>query len=204
MTIAIANVNTTTDSFGQWITKTNVLADAMSNQVVTTNSNTATGNAAVSSAFSANALYANTLSGGNNTVAAALSVATNTSFAANVAFAGYRTNLGTAANVAINGGNSTFRVLTVNSAASNTLVATKITTSDLSDVNTSSVGNGQILVYSSGNSYWYNTNAINLNTTTNTVTFSGNIVVTGIQYSNGQSFSSLVVYYANGVQAFPT
>lgn len=203
MTIAVANIVTSTDSFGQWITKTNVLADAMSNQVVTTNSNTAAGNAAVSSAFSANALYANTLSGGNNSVAAALSIATNTSFAANVAFNGYRTNLGLGANVAINSGNSTFRVLTVNSAASNTVVATKITTSDLSDVNTSSVGNGQVLVYSSGNSYWYNTNSLNINTTTNTVTISGNVVAAGFQYTNGQTFSALSVYYANGVQAFP-
>jgi hypothetical protein len=203
MTIAVANIDVTTDSVGQWITKTNVLADALSNKVVTTNSNTATGNAGVSSAFSANALYANTLSGGNNSVAAALSISTNTSFAANVAFNGYRTNLGLGANVVINSGNSTFRVLTVNSAASNTLVATKLTTSDLSDVNTSSVGNGQVLVYSSGNSYWYNSNVINLNANTSTVTFSGNIVVAGVQYTNGQSFSSLVVYYANGTQAFP-
>jgi len=204
MTIAIANVNTTTDSFGQWITKTNVLADAMSNKVVTTDSNTAVGNAAVSSAFSANALFANTLSGGNNTVAAALTVATNTTFSANVSFTGYRTNLGLGANVSLNSGNSTFRVLTVNSAASNTIVATKITTNDLSDFATSAIGNGQVLVYSSANNYWYNTNALNINTTTGITTFSGNIVVSGIQYSNGQSFSSLVVYYANGVQAFPT
>lgn len=204
MTIAIANVNTTTDSFGQWITKTNVLADAMSNKVVTTDSNTAVGNAAVSSAFSANALFANTLSGGNSTVAAALTVATNTTFSANVSFTGYRTNLGLGANVSLNSGNSTFRVLTVNSAASNTIVATKITTNDLSDFATSAIGNGQVLVYSSANNYWYNTNALNINTTTGITTFSGNIVVSGIQYSNGQSFSSLVVYYANGVQAFPT
>lgn len=204
MTIAVANIVTSTDSFGQWITKTNTLLDALSNKIVTTDSNTATGNAAVSSAFSANALFANTLSGGNNSVAGALTVATNTSFAANVAFTGYRTNLGLGANVSINSGNSTFRVLTVNSAASNSVVATKITTADLSDVNTSAVGNGQVLVYSSANNYWYNTNALNINTTTGITTFNGNIVVAGITYSNGQSFSSLVVYYANGVQAFPT
>jgi len=204
MTIAIANVDTTTDSFGQWITKTNVLSDAMSNKVVTTNSNTAVGNAAVSSAFSANALYANTLSGGNNSVTAPLAVATNTSFTANVAFNGYRTNLGLGANVSVNSGNSTFRVLTVNSAASNTLVATKISFGDLYDMNVASAGNGEVLVYTSNGNYWYNTNSVNINTTTNTVTFSGNIVVSGIQYGNGQSFSSLVVYYANGVQAFPT
>lgn len=203
MTIAIANVNTTTDSFGQWITKTNVIADAMSNKVVTTDSNTAVGNAAVSASFSANTLYANTLSGGNTTVAAALSVATNASFTANVSMTGYRTNLGLAANVAINGGNSTFRVMTVNSAASNTVVVTKINTSDLSDVNTSAIGNGQVLVYSSGNSYWYNSNALNINTSTNTVTIAGNVVASGFQFSNGQTFSALAVYYANGAQAFP-
>ena len=204
MTIAVANIVTSTDSFGQWITKTNTLLDALSNKIVTTDSNTAVGNAAVSSAFSANALFANTISGGNSTVAAALTLATNTTFSANLSFAGYRANLGSGANVQINSGNSTFRVLTVNSAASNTLVATKITTADLSDVNTSAVGNGQVLVYSSANNYWYNTNCLNINTTTGITTFNGNIVVAGIQYSNGQSFSSLVVYYANGVQAFPT
>jgi hypothetical protein len=58
MTILVANVDQTTDTFGGLIAKTNQLASAMSISAVTTNSNTAVGNAAVSNVFSANILFA--------------------------------------------------------------------------------------------------------------------------------------------------
>jgi hypothetical protein len=196
MTIAVANIDVTVDSFGQWITKTNALASAMSNNAVTTNSNTAVGNAAITGSFSAANVYANNISGGNNSVSANLSVVSNASFGANVTMAGYRTTLGQAANVAIHGGNSTFRILSVNTAASNTLYVGQISFSDHSDANVSSPGNGQILVYNTANG-WYNTNTVNINTDT------GVISASGFQYSNGQTFSALKVYYANNTQAFP-
>lgn len=157
MTVSVANIDVTTDSFGQWITKTNQIATALTSKAVTTDSNTATGNAAVSGAFTANIVYANFISGGNTSSPAAFNVSTNSTFTANVAFAGSRVNLGLPANVAIQGGNSTFRVLTVNSAASNTISVGKITTSDLSDISISSVANGDILKYSSSSSAWVNT-----------------------------------------------
>jgi hypothetical protein len=134
MTVLVANVITGTDTFSQWITKTNALASAMSNVVVTVNSNTAAGNAAISGSFAANVIYGNFLSGGNTSAAAQLNVSTNSFFTANVSFVGYRTNLGLGANVQINAGNSTFRFLTVNSAASNTLFAAQISSSDISDM----------------------------------------------------------------------
>lgn len=196
MTVAVANIDVTVDSFGQWITKTNVLADAMTNKVVTVNSNSAVGNASITGSFSATNVYSNYISGGNNTVAANLSVVTNTAFSANVTMTGYRTNLGLPANVAIQGGNSSFRILTVNSAAGNTLYVGQITFADHADANVSSPGNGQVLVYSTANG-WYNTNTVNINTTT------GVISASGFQYSNGQTFSALKVYYANNTQAFP-
>ena len=56
MTVLVSNVNTTTDSFGQWITKTNILATAMSNSVVTVNSNTSVGSAAITGDFTSNNL----------------------------------------------------------------------------------------------------------------------------------------------------
>lgn len=154
MTVTVANVDTTSDSFGQWVTKTNLIATALSVKAVTTDSNTAVGNAAVSSSFSANALFANTLSGGNNSVAANLAVSSN------VSFTGARVSLGGGANVQINTGNSTFRVLTVNSSSSNTLVATKITFSDHSDVALSSPTNNHVLRYNSGNNTWYNSTTL--------------------------------------------
>jgi hypothetical protein len=77
MTISVANVDQTTDTFGGLITKTNQLAIAMTVSAVTTNSNTAAGNAAVSNAFTANVLYANTVNGGNTSVSAAIGISSN-------------------------------------------------------------------------------------------------------------------------------
>lgn len=212
MTISIANVETTTDSFSQWVTKTNQIADALSNKIVTTDSNTAVGNAAVSASFSANTLHANTISGGNTSAAANLTVSTNTVFQQNIYFTGARFSMGSAANLQINSGNSTFRVLTVNSAAGNTLSVSKITFDDLSDSYITTPGNGQFMVYSSANSYWYNTNSIYFNANTSDVTFANTIQVGNSSVNltinstmvavNGNS-ALLKVYYANNIQAFP-
>lgn len=150
MTVTVANVDTTTDSFGGWVTKTNLIADALTNKVVTTNSNTATGNAAISGSWTANAVYSNNIYGGTTALTA------NITFNTNATFIGARTKLGLGANVQIDTGNSTVRILTVNSAASNTLVATKLTFSDHSDVAVSTVSNAQFLAYNSANTTWYN------------------------------------------------
>jgi len=53
MTIAVANVVQSTDSFGQWLAKTNQLIDVVSNYAVTVNSNTAVGDASITGSFSA-------------------------------------------------------------------------------------------------------------------------------------------------------
>lgn len=127
MTIAVANVDTTADTFSQWVVKTNIIADALSNKIVTVNSNTATGNAAITGTFSSSIFAGNTISGGNSSVSANLTISTNT------AFTGAKVKLGLGANVQIDTGNSTYRVLTVNS-TSNTLVATILTSSDISDM----------------------------------------------------------------------
>ena len=54
MTVLIANVDVTTDSFGQWITKTNQIAKVISNSAITVNSNTSVGNAAITGTLTAN------------------------------------------------------------------------------------------------------------------------------------------------------
>lgn len=53
MTIYIAPIVQATDSFGQWLGKTNQLINAVSNSVVTVNSNTSVGNAAITGTFTA-------------------------------------------------------------------------------------------------------------------------------------------------------
>lgn len=217
MTVLVANVDTSTDTFGQWVSKTNIIATSLSNVVVTTNSNTTTGNAAISGTFSSNILFTNTASGGNTSAAANLTISSNAVFSQN-AYVNGRLVVGSAANVQINSGNSTFRVLTVNTAAGNTLVAGKITTGDLSDISTSSVGNGQFLVYSSANSYWYNTNSIYFNANTSGLTLANtlavnnsisvgnssvNVTVNSTMVAVNGSAALLKVYYANNFQAFP-
>lgn len=79
MTVEVSNVELT-QSFGAWLAQTNQLADAMTNKVVTVNSNTAVGNAAISGTFSANSLSTNgiTSSTGVVTVSAANVVIDNT------------------------------------------------------------------------------------------------------------------------------
>jgi hypothetical protein len=59
MTILIANVSQSTDSFGQWLTKTNQALFGITYRAVTTNSNTAVGNAGISGTFTANIAFAN-------------------------------------------------------------------------------------------------------------------------------------------------
>lgn len=62
MTVTVANT-ANTNTFDYWRVRTNELAYAMSTQVVTTDSNTATGNAAISGALTSNSLIT-----GNSTV----------------------------------------------------------------------------------------------------------------------------------------
>lgn len=66
MTVTVQQTSNT-DTFQFLINRVNELASAMSNVAVTTDSNTAVGNAAVSSAFTANVLIANTVRVSNTT-----------------------------------------------------------------------------------------------------------------------------------------
>lgn len=59
MTVLIANVTQSTDTFGQWITKTNQVIHVMTYRAVTTNSNTTVGSAAITGTFTSNNLSLN-------------------------------------------------------------------------------------------------------------------------------------------------
>lgn len=59
MTIAIANVIQASDSFGQWIEKSNKGFYALSYKTVTTDSNNAVGNAGITGKFASDSLFAN-------------------------------------------------------------------------------------------------------------------------------------------------
>ena len=88
MTVAIANVNTN-NTFDYWRTTTNQLANAMTNIVVTTNANVATGNAIVNGYYIANGIVANTITinGGVGVVNVATGNVTANLLTTNVAIA---------------------------------------------------------------------------------------------------------------------
>jgi len=73
MTIEVANTGTT-NTWQFLINRVNELATAMSSNAVTTNSNTATGNASINGAFTANVLIANTVRVSNSTSNIVISV----------------------------------------------------------------------------------------------------------------------------------
>jgi hypothetical protein len=88
MAIATSNVNTTTDSFQNWIDKTNVLLDAYSTTILTASANTiggfTTGNATVNGIFTANSITVSGnstfgLRGGNVVTANVLYITSNVS-----------------------------------------------------------------------------------------------------------------------------
>jgi hypothetical protein len=56
MTVYIANVDLATDTFGQWVDKTNYLIQAVSNVVISTSSNGTIGSAIITGDFNANSL----------------------------------------------------------------------------------------------------------------------------------------------------
>ena len=79
MAISTANVNTTTDTFNDWIQKTNNCATIISNNCLTANGSLGltTGNSYLNGFFSANTLIAqDAIRGGNNTTANVLNIST--------------------------------------------------------------------------------------------------------------------------------
>ena len=81
MTIQVDQTSNT-NTFGYFINRVNELANAMSTQTVTVNSNTTIGSAAITGTFTANVLSANTLVVNNNTSSITIEVP-NTSLISN-------------------------------------------------------------------------------------------------------------------------
>lgn len=177
----LANVNPTTDNFSVWLTLTNQLASAMTNEILTANSTlgSTTGNAYLNGVFSANTLVANTgLRGGNNTVASTLSITSDLSVSNTATITGLltsnninaqtvnATSVAVGANVTV----STSSVKVGNSTVNTAVLSTSVTTPVLSTANVSCSGN----VVTSG-----------LSSTTGTVvTLSSNTLVSNSVTSN--------------------
>lgn len=129
MTISVSNT-ANTDTVKDWRTRTNQIAGALSSKVVTVDSNAAIGDAQVIGNFTANAVYATTISGGN------------TSGAANVTFS---SNVTLSSGLKLSTANATHRVLVVNSTG--VVVNDKVALSDVSDVDLTGAANNSVLRY---------------------------------------------------------
>lgn len=200
MTIAVANT-ALTNSVDYWRARTNELADAMSTKAVTVDSNTATGNAAITGTFTAGTLVANVL-----TITAAAFAINSTSItvlnltanAANLTYisgntatytTGTFTNLnGTTGNVTTLSGNAaTYGTATVTNATITTL---QYTTANGTTLKATTAN----LVSLSGNAATY-THATITNATVNALIFTNMTMLTPntTQVSNGSFY-----FNANG------
>jgi hypothetical protein len=61
MTIDIGQIDKDVDSFGQWVVKTNLIINALSNSILTTNSGNTVGNSVITGTLFANVFHANNL-----------------------------------------------------------------------------------------------------------------------------------------------
>ena len=65
MTITVANVTAnSTTTFGNWISKTNILLDALSKKIVTVDESVTTGNAVVNGTIQTDSLFVDNIYGG--------------------------------------------------------------------------------------------------------------------------------------------
>lgn len=121
MAISFTPVVIGTHTFSDWIAKTNLMANAFST-VVSTNSNTATGNAAITGTFGANRVNANTIATNSfvTNTANTITMSSNVTFTSNVA-------LGNIGNISVNGANTSHKFLTVNPADQRLTPASLIT-----------------------------------------------------------------------------
>jgi len=160
MTITVANT-ANTNTFDYWRNRTNELADAMTNKTVTVESNTATGNAAITGTFSANVLFL-----GNTTV-------NSTSNSTSIVFGN------TVQNTVVNTSSITFGN-TVQNTVVNTSSITFGNTVQNTVVNTSSITFGNTV-----QNTVVNTSSIFISNSTSNLTIS---IPTSSQYANGKFF----------------
>ncbi len=90
MPVAVANVDVSTANWGNVIDRLNESITAIRTLAVTTNSNTATGNAVVNGSIQGINFFANTISGGTIALPGLLTISSDVEFTANIDFSGTR------------------------------------------------------------------------------------------------------------------
>jgi hypothetical protein len=201
MTIAVPQTATDSNTtFAVWLYNCNLLANAMSGSVVTVNSNTATGNAAISGTFSASILTANTITSSGaavNVVSVPINVLGNSSlgvygvsaFHANTTFDSVgllKIATGSNANTRMNflqtdaGGNLVFSGLT--------LAVDELSDSNTVNVAAGSRANSSIMMWNSAISKW----------TTNTILVIAQTAITTLTLTNVSSTNTSNPWISTG------
>ncbi len=173
MTVAVSNTlaNSTT-TVGNFRTRVNEIATALSNVIVTTNSNTATGNAAITGTFESSVLVANSIGGGNTGTSNTLYATSPVQFNSNATFLSH-SHLGVGSNVHVLVGNATHRFMTSVNGGVNGISVALIALADMSDFAVGSPANNQVLVYSNAIGKWVNQTGVP--TANNSTYFGGSL-----------------------------
>lgn len=204
MTISVNQINVAAnDTFSSHINITNIIANALNTSIVTTNSNTTVGNSSISGTFVSSQLITTTLNGGNTSQLANLTISTNTQFISNVSFsaaATFSNRVTLGSNVTLNLGNTSNRVLAISPASSNLIIATRINFNDHSDITITNPLSGDSLSYSNTSNSWINRPGFFPNTVGAT---NNSILRYNTANSTWYQSNTLIVYYANGTQAYP-
>lgn len=113
MTANITPIIANTNSFGDWLFKTNEVIDFVSNNVPSTE-NPVSGNVVIDGTLESTDFYATTIYGGVIGNTAALTVASNTVFSANVSFTGNTVSMGSPSRYILTGANATHFTVAAN------------------------------------------------------------------------------------------
>ena len=215
MTVAIANVVVTTDTFQGWVDRTNQVCDAMSTRVMSAEANSTgastSGNSNLIGIFSANTVAVKTqLRGGTVDVPAALAIVSNTVFSGSALTSSANVSLA-AANVFINststsvvGGSlvvASNTTLTGSTVVVNALTSANVTSPTL-NVTSNTYFTGANNVISGANTV-LSGGAVNISSTLNATaaaTFSANVTLNGaVQSINGNTNFDSGTLFVDGV-----
>lgn len=194
MTLPFTPIVANTNTFGDWLFKTNQMLDAFANNVVS-NQDPVSGNVVIDGSLVSGNVYVTTIFGGEIGNTAPLEVASNTVFSANVSFTGNTVTLGSPSRFQTSGANTSHFTLAANTATGR-LRFVKAPVLDVSnDGNFSVTGFVQSnTVYTVNISGGTNASANTLNVLSevefsNTAFVSGDLTVSGNVTANNDTFS---------------
>lgn len=197
MTIAVANT-TLANTFGHWLTRVNEIATALSTKVITVNSNTTIGNAAIEGTFTANVINCDTITAtdGSTEILAANLVIQSTGGLVTLGTVNIKNDItfDAVSKIRVVGSNTTHTFLAANPATGNLeFQRILIPLDQITDVDTTNAAktNTSILMWNTSTGKWQ----------TNTITL---IDTTRINTLNVGSVSSTLVVAGNTTLANST